>query len=819
MVTHGASDNIIRNNVISGNGFSGIVIRMAGSDNNTVVGNFIGVGPDGTTAAPNGTSGAATTASHGIEIHTSTANNQIGGTTSLEANIIANNTSDGIRVEANAGTGNSFLRNEIYNNGGLGIDLGGDGITLNDGALTGGQPNLLIDFPVFTSVQLSGTTLTVGGYVGAAPGDTDFANVRVELFRSSNEGTHGEGRAYLGFLITDANGNFTGALTVAGLTGTDLITATTTDGSGNTSEFGPNADVNAPPVNTVPGAQTVNEDAALALSGISVNDVDGNLSTVQLSVLNGILTVSLAGGATISAGANGTNTLTLSGTQVQINAALATLVYQGTLNYNGADTLTVLSTDATSLTDSDTVAITVTAVNDAPVVAANTGSTVARGGTDVITNVELQITDVDNTPGQLTFNVTLGPVNGQLELTTAPGFSINSFTQAQIDAGQIVYVHNGSFTTSDGFTFTVSDGAGGNIGATTFGITVTSVNSVPTLAVNAGSTVTQGLADVITLGELQVTDVDNSPGQLIYTVTTAPINGRLELTTAPGMAITTFTQADIDTGRLVFIHSGAAATSDSFTFTVSDRAGGTIGATTFSFTVAPFIPPPGGGGGSGGGSTGGSGGSGSGSGSGGTGSGTGSSGGVVQPPAQPPSVLISTEAPVRDVSVVGATKDPLPRVVIGNRAIARIEQLDPVIQEPPILLSEPFSLPVKKALSVGHQLVERLTRLADDLERGVQEREHQTHLIGRVASFSGMALSAGFVAWILRGGSLLSSFLVSMPAWRHFDPLPVLGGELLTRRKRDRKIREEDEQENKQFRGLDRVLKSSNRQNGKNRRA
>jgi hypothetical protein len=55
------------------------------------------------------------------------------------------------------------------------------------------------------------------------------------------------------------------------------------------------------------------------------------------------------------------------------------------------------------------------------------------------------------------------------------------------------------------------------------------------------------------------------------------------------------------------------------TFTVSDGAGGTIGATTFTFTVAPFIPPPGGGGGSGGGSgggTGGSGGTGSGSGSG-----------------------------------------------------------------------------------------------------------------------------------------------------------------------------------------------------------
>src|SRR2546423_8113319 len=87
------------------------------------------------------------------------------------------------------------------------------------------------------------------------------------------------------------------------------------------------------PVNTVPGAQVVNEDTALAVGGISVTDVDGNLSTVQLAVANGTVTVNLAGGATISSGANGTATLTLSGTQAQINAALGTLAYQGKVHY------------------------------------------------------------------------------------------------------------------------------------------------------------------------------------------------------------------------------------------------------------------------------------------------------------------------------------------------------------------------------------------------------------------------------------------------------------------------------------------------------
>jgi len=48
--------------------------------------------------------------------------------------------------------------------------------------------------------------------------------------------------------------------------------------------------VNDVPVNTVPGAQTVNEDTSLSIAGISVNDVDGNLSTTRVTVTNGTCT-------------------------------------------------------------------------------------------------------------------------------------------------------------------------------------------------------------------------------------------------------------------------------------------------------------------------------------------------------------------------------------------------------------------------------------------------------------------------------------------------------------------------------------------------
>ena len=49
--------------------------------------------------------------------------------------------------------------------------------------------------------------------------------------------------------------------------------------------------VNDPPVNTVPGAQSVNEDTALPIAGMSVADVDSTSLTTTLSVTNGTLNV------------------------------------------------------------------------------------------------------------------------------------------------------------------------------------------------------------------------------------------------------------------------------------------------------------------------------------------------------------------------------------------------------------------------------------------------------------------------------------------------------------------------------------------------
>jgi hypothetical protein len=103
-----------------------------------------------------------------------------------------------------------------------------------------------------------------------------------------------------------------------------------------------------------------------------VSDPEGMLGSVQLTVLNGTLNVTPQGGATISAGAIGTGTLTIAGSQADINATLATLVYQGNLNFNGADTLTIMSMNMPAPgNDTDVVPITVTAAGGGGATAAS----------------------------------------------------------------------------------------------------------------------------------------------------------------------------------------------------------------------------------------------------------------------------------------------------------------------------------------------------------------------------------------------------------------------------------------------------------------
>lgn len=131
------------------------------------------------------------------------------------------------------------------------------------------------------------------------------------------------------------------------------------------------------PINNGVLPMNVPEDTVRPITTLSVTDVDTatgeKLDKVTLSVKNGKLTVPHVGilaiggtvvrGATLIAGTLGTETFTLKGDGTQLNAALKNLEYKGTLNFDGTDVLTIVSTDLKGKEDRDTANITVTQVS------------------------------------------------------------------------------------------------------------------------------------------------------------------------------------------------------------------------------------------------------------------------------------------------------------------------------------------------------------------------------------------------------------------------------------------------------------------------
>ena len=100
-----------------------------------------------------------------------------------------------------------------------------------------------------------------------------------------------------------------------------------------------------------------------------------------------------------------------------------------------------------------------------------------------ITRGTLRVLD-EGRSSTLTYQVTSAPSHGSL--------SLNPFTQADIDAGRLTYRHNGNKSATDSFTFTVSDGQGGGIGATTVSIAVSPVNDPPVVSSIAAQSVAEG---------------------------------------------------------------------------------------------------------------------------------------------------------------------------------------------------------------------------------------------------------------------------------------------------------------------------------------
>ena len=247
--------------------------------------------------------------------------------------------------------------------------------------------------------------------------------------------------------------------------------------------------VNDAPVNTVPGAQSVAEDTILPIAGVSVADIDSSALTTTLSVANGILNVTAGAGVS----GNGSASVSITGTAAQINAALAGLAYTGNLNFNGADTLTVATNDGAAI-DTDTIAITVNPVNDAPVNTVPAAQSVAED--TILPIAGVSVADIDSSALTTTLNVSSGILN----VTAGAGVTGNGSasvsiagTAAQINAALAGLAYTGNLNFNGADTLTVVTGDGTATDTDMIAITVNPVNDAPALNLDADSSTTGGV--------------------------------------------------------------------------------------------------------------------------------------------------------------------------------------------------------------------------------------------------------------------------------------------------------------------------------------
>ena len=216
-------------NVIAANGNNGIEI-FNGATGTLVRGNYIGTDIAG--GLNRGNQGS------GIDIADGSST-MVGSDTSGGENVIAFNTGNGITVSA--GTKNQFLQNGWFSNGGLGIDLGNDGVTANDAVDGDGGANNGQNVPIVQSAVEGVGSMAVNVTLGSA--QATAYKIRFFATASCDAGGSGEGVKFtveVLNLVTNSDGFAGGDITLPRLPpGFNYLTATATDPDGNTSEFSP----------------------------------------------------------------------------------------------------------------------------------------------------------------------------------------------------------------------------------------------------------------------------------------------------------------------------------------------------------------------------------------------------------------------------------------------------------------------------------------------------------------------------------------------------------------------------------------------------
>jgi hypothetical protein len=260
-------------NVISGNDQLGILLNQTPSA--TIRGNLIGTDKNGT--------GSVGNSNGGIFLDVGVGSTAIGGAAAGSGNTIANNGAAGLVLSNLSGTGNSILSNSFFNNTGIGIDLNQDGVqTANDAGDADSGANEIQNFPVVSLAQIDGNgNLNVDYVVDTATASATYS-LTIQFFEADSA-VGGEGAVlFSSDTYSSASAQSTrsvnlGSAAPLGISAGDVIVATATDASGNTSEFSSAFTVTLPP----PTVVYVDDDFAGFANGQAIADAIPNNSVTE----------------------------------------------------------------------------------------------------------------------------------------------------------------------------------------------------------------------------------------------------------------------------------------------------------------------------------------------------------------------------------------------------------------------------------------------------------------------------------------------------------------------------------------------------------
>lgn len=428
------------------------------------------------------------------------------------------------------------------------------------GTTTGGNA---IDYSVSVTGSTATITLSVAGGLSTATAQSVVDGMG---YRNASEAPDTTSRVVTLTSITDNGGTSNGGVdsTAVSIAATVAVTS-----------------VNDAPVITAPGSISVTEDVATALTGISFADADAASGTVtaMLSVGSGSLAATSGGGVTVAG--SGTASLTLSGSIADINAFIAAsgVSFTTAANATGDVTLTVeiddggntgtdpgISGTGSSEADSTTVTLSVTAVNDAPVVSVPANIGVSEDIASALTGISFS--DVD--AGGSSVTATLSVASGALAATSGGGVTVGGTSSALTLTGTVANINvfiagsNLTFTTAANatadVTLTVAIDDGGNTGSggaqtdsDTTTLQVSAVNDAPVVTTPVSINIDEDVSTALT--GISFADVDAGSGSVDATFSVA--SGTLSATSGSGVSV-----SGSGTGSLTL--SGSVADINSF---------------------------------------------------------------------------------------------------------------------------------------------------------------------------------------------------------------------------------------------------------------